>query len=438
MAVAKRRRPVERTRKREALIGRFVLVVVSLLVLSAVMTLLPPSSQRSFVRVICTVASLGLTDCTPPPAVAADLDLGTAQCSALAAVDTAYPLVSTSRISLEGGLRLDRYVARDGSVVITPSRDSTERTEDVWSGEGSVEPVVVAEGVSVPPGSGWLLPSGTGEDELIDLLRQAHQQYVQARSPLALFASADTSLAPPPNRLSTTVPVASFAFPGAQSTGGAATTGASSGEAGSNGAAKPSEPGHRLVLDRDRPATLVVNSLQRTTTTSVSLVDSVSAPAGNAGLVGTLTSVRRQDGTLSRVAFSAAGQMFDAASEGRSTEVVYGWMDLDTPADSATADAWLSAPGGVSLDIDWLVRAGSVPDSPLARLVNTSMTVVAVTVAKGGEGARFLAENVQHQAVNLRRGPEALEGATAVRLISPEPGTTPRQIRTQSACVVPR
>ena len=435
MNVAKRRRPVERTRKREVMIGRFVLVVVSVLVLSAVMTLLPPNAQRSFVRVVCTGASLGLTNCTPPPAVATSLDLGSAQCSALAAVDNAYPLVSTSRISLEGGLQLQRRVARDGAVVLTPARDDAHRTDDVWSGEGSVEPIVVAEGVNVQPGSGWLLPSGGGEDELIDLLRQAHQQYVQARSPLALFAAVDTSLIPQPNLLSTTVPVASFAFPGAQSSAGSTSNGSTGAdEAGVSVAG----PGHRLVLDLTRPATVVVDSLHRTLTTSVSLVDAVMTSKADSRLVGTLSSVRRQDGTLSRVSFAVSGKIFEATSEVTSTEVVYGWMDLGTAADSATADAWLSAPGGVSLDIDWLVRAGTVPDSALARLVNTSMTVVAVTVAKGGDGAGFLADTVQEQALGLRRGPEALDKATAVRLISPQPGTAPRELRTHDSCVVQR
>ena len=50
----------------------------------------------------------------------------------------------------------------------------------------------------------------------------------------------------------------------------------------------------------------------------------------------------------------------------------------------------------------------------------------------------FLADTVQEQALGLRRGPEALDKATAVRLISPQPGTAPRELRTQDSCVVQR
>ena len=98
VAVAARRRAVERAALRRTAIDRVVTGVLVVVAAAGLMSVLPGSSQRAVSRTSCQVATLGLGACGDPGLDLADVALAPPRCLTLAALDDALPEVRVRRL----------------------------------------------------------------------------------------------------------------------------------------------------------------------------------------------------------------------------------------------------------------------------------------------------------------------------------------------------
>ncbi len=383
-----------RTRQRRRTIAdRLTAALAVALVVVAVVTVLPASSQQRITALGCRVATVGLTDCvarlyTPPVVDLRAMPV----CEADDVLEQMVPTVERQRLRFPEGGELERWAGRDGTIRVVP-RDpgATSEVPPSLVGTDPWPQVRLLGDVALPRGGQWVFPGGVGEKQFVADLQQVYADEFQSRSAVSLFTGRPDTAPPSLSPQVSTAVLPRNQVEGVPEPMSAATL----------------LPGQVAPADGD-----VLLLQDRASGTTYTTVPVHGTARDGAPVSGVLRWGREASGRLSEVLVSVA---WADASGG--SQVVHLYLPL-REGDDQEAETWLTSSGGV-LDLAFLSASSVPPRNGTERLVAAAGTVVLEVRDQDPEDlTRILTEQF---AQDRRVFGDLVTARSDVRVVRPQP-----------------
>ena len=430
VAVARRRRAVERATFRRTVTDRVVVLVLVVVTASGLMSVLPGSSQRAVSRTACRAVSLGFGACGAAGLDLEDTALAPARCPTLARLDRWLPEVRVRRLVAAQGLPVTISTARSGDMDVQLGAADQPAPPALLAGQPRGQRPVV-DGVAVPAQAEWYLPRGQGLDELVIAVQDGHHRWVQQRSALAVvsrgLSRADREV-PPPTLSYSRLSFGDAAWPRWPDTPAVPRTAAPA-----KPSRLPSGSVSGVTVDRDRPATFVFNRVTRES----ALVTDLYGTVGGRPVTGTLRLVRDGQGSITSLLAAVVGTGALAPGEPRTSlpgpAVAYVSVPVRTGPERALVSSWLAGGQPVRLPLDELLglRVAAPSDRVGSFLTRAAdVTLLRYSLVSPVE----LQARVSAELVGLRRTEWEGIQLTEVAAIAPTPTGTGRRVLADPGC----
>lgn len=397
-------REIDRVRRRQRWrrrSDRTATIMVTVLVIVAGLTLLPPIAQQRLLSWGCAGVTLGVTDCVarlyePPTSNLRAVPL----CPVDQVREEMVPTVERQAISFSGGGQLERWVDRSGIVrVVARPEVPPDGPVEPWNDETWPE-VTLLPGVDLPLAARWTFDETGEELTFVSALQRAHALQDQETSaiaallPSSIAREVDEATVPGTWAARTTMPTVVVPT---EATATSPTIGLSE---------------QRVVGDH---ADLLHDLEDGQVLTTVA---TAGATAEGAPSYGALRWARDETGRLTELIGTFAGAEEDGVT------VIQLLLPLQE-GDDDDLEGWLSSPGGPVVDLTFLTADRALdPDDAFEQLVSAAGTV---TIERLSTDPAGYADTVRTQFALDRRpfGKISVE-RTSSELVRPQPSGAER------------